>query len=354
MSIYLVVAVLTAIFSELSVKLRNKTIRKLSFLVAIIVPSFLYAVRYGIGTDYFNYASAFNRLQIIGFEGRFEWAYVLLNILVGRLGGSLELLFFIIAIIMFSFLYLSLKEYSNSISIGIGMLAYMLLFYQMSFNMVRHSVAMAICLFSVKYIQERKFWKFIMIIILASGFHNSALILIPAYVIHGQLNKQIPRMIIYFVSVVSVISIDKLIKPVLEKIPQFNYYLVYLQNDSGDFTFNYLIRHAPFILIGIMLYRFIKKYDRRYSFVYSLYVISLIMKLSGLIGAEYLNRISLNFEVVLILLVGYYVKYLNKTKHYFASVLIVIYLLIYWYYLYIFTGSHGTYPYKTILGLVFK
>jgi len=41
-------------------------------------PFFYYAIRYGIGTDYFAYISVFNRVQLIGFEGRFEWAYVFL------------------------------------------------------------------------------------------------------------------------------------------------------------------------------------------------------------------------------------------------------------------------------------
>ncbi len=354
MGIYLAVAIVTAIFSELSVKSRNKTIRRLSILAAIIVPSFLYAVRYGIGTDYFSYASAFNRLQLIGFEGRFEWAYVLLNIIVGRLGGSLELLFLIIAIIMFLFLYLSLKEYSNSISVGIGMLAYMLLFYQMSFNMVRHSVAMVVCLYSIKYIHEKRPLKFLMLVLLATGFHNSAIILIPAYIVSKQLSegkRKISRLLIFTISTIGVLSIDSLITPILKSIHQLNYYLFYIQNETGEFTFNYLIRHAPFVLVGIFLIKYIKRDDTRYIFLFSLYIMSLILKLSGLVGAQYINRISLNYEIVLVLIVAYFIKYFNKSRHVFASFAIICYLLIYWYYIYIYTISHGTYPYKSIFGL---
>ena len=354
MGIYLSIASITAIFSELSVRAKNKTIKKLCILVTIILPSFFYAVRYGIGTDYFNYAAAFDRLQSTAFEGRFEWAYVSLNLIVGHLGGNLEVLFFITAIIMISFLYFALCEYSNMISVGFAMFTYMLLFYQMSFNMVRQSVAMIICLYSIKFIQRRQLLKFTLIIILALGFHNSVLVFIPVYFLYMYLGKeknQISRLSIYILTIVGVLSIDKVLTKILKAIPQLSYYLVHLQNETGEFTFNYLIRHAPFIILGLLLYKCIKRRDERYIFLFSIYIISLLLKLSGLVGAQYINRISLNFEIVIVLLVAYYVNYFNKTKQIFASIAIVVYLLIYWYYMYILTLSHGTFPYQSIFGI---
>ncbi len=46
---------------------------------------------------------------------------------------------------------------------------------------VRQSIAMAILLFSFKYIKERKFTKFILIVFIASLFHRSSLVFIPMY-----------------------------------------------------------------------------------------------------------------------------------------------------------------------------
>ena len=354
MWIYLVIAIITAIFSEVSVKSKSKAVRKLGALITVTLPSFFYSIRYGIGTDYFNYVSAFNRIQIIGFEDRFEWAYVSLNLLVGRLGGSVEILFFITALIMMIFLYLGLREYSNSISIGFAMFAYMLLFYQMSFNMVRHSVAMTICLFAYKYIRDRKLVKFLLCVFLATGFHNSSLILVPIYFLYKPLadkNKKFSRLWIYIITTICVLSIDKLITPILQRSNQLSYYLIYLQSEGSQFTFNYLIRHAPFILVGVFLYKYIKRYDDRFVFLFSLYVTSLLLKLSGMIGIQYINRISVYLEIALILMIAYCVRYLNNLRYFFVSMGIVSYLVIYWYYTYIYTGAHGTFPYMSILGL---
>jgi hypothetical protein len=54
-----------------------------------------------------------------------------------------------------------------------------------AFNLsgIRQSIAMAICLFSYKYIQERKLFKFLLIIFFAGLFHKSSIFFIPAWFI---------------------------------------------------------------------------------------------------------------------------------------------------------------------------
>ncbi|HAK42626.1 MAG TPA: hypothetical protein DCM59_07875 [Clostridium sp.] len=49
--------------------------------------------------------------------------------------------------------------------------------------MIRQSIAMAICLFSYKYLLRRNFIKYVLIILIAGMFHYSAFILLPLYFI---------------------------------------------------------------------------------------------------------------------------------------------------------------------------
>lgn len=351
MAVYLITSIITSINMHLSIKCRYKIIRILNTIFGILIPSIIYSIRYGIGTDYFNYASAFKTLQYTGFEGRFEWAYVSINLLVGKLDGNLESVFFITAVIMFIFLREILKEHSNILSPGIITLTYMLIYYQMSFNLVRNSVAILICLYSYRFIKERSLLKFILVVILASGFHNSALLVIPLYFFYNVLGKKtriVSRISLYVITALSVFFLDKALIRLLQLIPKFSYYTFYIEGSANEISFVPLLIQLPFILLGIIPFIVIGKKDKNFSFLYSTYIISVLLKLSRFVGTQYLDRISLNYEIALILLTAYYISYFNKKKEFIMSFIILGYMFAYWYFVYIFMGNHGTFPYQWI------
>ena len=354
MVIYFLVALITAICSEISVKSKYKLVRRFNVLLVIGIPSLLYTFRYGIGTDYFKYVSAFYRLQETGFSGRFEWAYVLINLIVGKLNGNIQMVFLVTSIIMMAFIYCAVKHYAKSLSVGVAMFSYMMMYYQMSFNIVRQSVAMAICLYSIKYIHDRKFLKFLVFILLASGFHISALLLLPFYFFYeilGEKRKKWTRLLFYMIVLLGVINIGSLLIPIFNRISGLVYYGFYLDSYTSDFSIGLFSRFIPFLLIGLFLYNPIWKRDKNFVLIFSLYTTGLIFKLTGLVGAKYISRIALNFEITLVLLVAYYVGKFNERRELFASLILLFYVVINWWYVYIFTGSHATFPYRSIFGL---
>ena len=56
-------------------------------------------------------------------------------------------------------------------------------FYGNSLNFIRQCIAIAIFLYSIEYIKKKKFIPYLLIILLASTFHKSMLIMIPVYFI---------------------------------------------------------------------------------------------------------------------------------------------------------------------------
>ena len=354
MAIYIVVTLITAICSEISVKSKYKTIRLFSVILAIVIPSTLYALRYGIGTDYFSYVSAYHKLQEIGFNSRYEWGYVLINLIVGKLNGNVQLVFFLTSVIMMTFIYCAIRFYSKSLNVGIAMFSYMMMYYQMSYNAVRQSVALAICLYSIKYIYERKLLRFTLLTLIASGFHNTALLFFPFYFFYkilGERDKKGLRFLLYILMLIVVLNLRTLLGPIFNRIPSLSYYSSYLDSSTSDFSIGLFSRFIPFLLIGLYLYNHIWKRDKRFVLLFSLFIIGLILKLTGLVGAKYINRIALSFEVTVIFLIAYYVKSFNKKREFFASIILLFYVVINWWYIYIYTGSHGTFPYRSILGI---
>ncbi|KYG30595.1 EpsG family protein [Alkalihalobacillus trypoxylicola] len=351
MFFYLFLAIIVAVFAELSLKVKSKIMKVLCFIIMITLPSFLFAVRYGIGTDYYSYLNSFEQVRN-GNSIRLEWGYEGLNKIVAFLGGEVELVFFITGIIMFSFIFLALKNYRNILSPGIGMFMFMLLYYQMSFNTVRQVVTMSIVLYSMKFIKERQLIKFTILIIFASGFHNSALLFFPVYFIYeliGKKNRGVYKFFLYFLILAAIFSMDKILLPVLSLNPELDYYVKYLENDKTlDTGLGFLIRSLPFLIIGFYLFKFLKIRDRFLIFYSSIFIISLLFKFTAFVGADYINRLSWNFEVVLIVLIPYYIRVLNNRGETFLSWLLLCYVILHWYYIYIYIGSHGSFPYQWI------
>lgn len=357
MAIYFTVALITAVFSEISVKSSNKIIRRVCVLFVIALPSLLFAFRYGIGTDYFAYVSNFQKLQTIGIHAvrfKFEWVYILINLIVGKLNGSIEMVFLITSIIMMSFIYYAARHYAKYLSVGAAIFSYMMLYYQMSFNIVRQSVAMAICLYSIKYIHDRKLFKFLLFILIASGFHISALMFFPFYFLYkilGWKNKKAIRVLFYIIVLIGAFNINSLVITIINRIPSLSYYRVYFQSSGRNIDVGFLIRYSPFLLTALYLYKHSWKRDKNFTLIFSLFIIGLILKLSGIVGSSYINRIALNFEITLILIIAYFVKGFNRKRELFASLILLLYVGFNWWYIYIYIGSHGTFPYRSIFSL---
>ena len=131
--------------------------------------------------DFFYATQGANSLKEL-MDFRFEIGYVLLVKAISLLTNNPNYMFVIISFItlfgicVFVYKYSSIKWMSILLFISLG-------FYYTSFNMIRQFIAIAIVMLSYKYLIEKNFLKFFMIVLCASLFHMSALIFIPFYFI---------------------------------------------------------------------------------------------------------------------------------------------------------------------------
>lgn len=66
----------------------------------------------------------------------------------------------------------------------LGVLIYCFWLYPFSFNIMRQTIAIAICLWGYKYVLERKPIKYVITVIVAAGFHLSAFLALSVYIIN--------------------------------------------------------------------------------------------------------------------------------------------------------------------------
>lgn len=110
-----------------------------------------------------------------------ELGYVYLNVLLSNLTANRYIFIFILTLIIYVLYFLNLKRYASDYRIALLLFLGLLFFF--TFTYLRQMIGVGITGLSLKYVYERKLLKFVVFVLLAALFHNSAIILFPAYFI---------------------------------------------------------------------------------------------------------------------------------------------------------------------------
>lgn len=155
------------------------------YALPVILLSVLFGFRYEIGTDYLNYKEIYETsfsgsLKQSLTESNVEYIYAIISHILYHAGLPYYIMFFVMALIPMCFFYAAFKDKPFLI----GYAAYFLaatgvLFW--FFNIQRQGIAFFILLFSIKYIKNKNFNKFLLCVIIATGFHVSSLLFIFCY-----------------------------------------------------------------------------------------------------------------------------------------------------------------------------
>ena len=119
--------------------------------------------------------------------GYSEKGFYFIGVVVKTFTDNIHIYLTVVAGLSLLFLYKSLKRYS--ILPLIGLCAYIARFF-MGRNLVqiRAGLAYLIVIWGIKYIQEKSFWKYLLVVFIASLFHTSAWIALPLYFLSNWIN----------------------------------------------------------------------------------------------------------------------------------------------------------------------
>ena len=143
-------------------------------------------LRWETGTDwmsYYNHFSLFSNFTSL-FLSDFEYGYGLFVWLIKSIFPYYSIFLLFHAIIYYFLIFKSFKRYTPNLYLSL------LLFYTLSMGVMgsnRQLIALAICIYAVKFIIDKKPFVFLLLIFLAVLFHTTALI----FVIYYFLNRNI-------------------------------------------------------------------------------------------------------------------------------------------------------------------
>lgn len=231
--LFLFFAILT-IYMEKSTKDTKKVYAFFSFLLLFLIMGFrdpsvgtdiqAYLYRYNYETPNLKtFISEFNLISFFTEEGGFK----LLNSILKTLRfNDLHYVMFYSLVFSLSFV---LFYYKYSKNVFISILLYITIGnFAMSMTGLRQTMAIIIVLYSFKYITERKFLKFLLLVIMASTFHLSVLICIPIYFLFGA-NLKKKDVIFIFCIVLCLIPLNKIfyryLTSVVSLFPKYQIYI---------------------------------------------------------------------------------------------------------------------------------
>ena len=192
---------LVLLFGVFIASLIGSRSRKLGLFVISLLFIAVMGFRNNITSDYSNYEMLYNQMWyeyketgLLGMLGihfltdKLEPGFSLLNLIVYWLsGGSYRALLLVTSTIIIVPLF---RFYAKFPKVFYAIALYLVIgTYFEGFNIMRQMMAASIATLSFKYIQGRKFLKYIGVIVVATLFHITALLMIPSYFLFIQKHR---------------------------------------------------------------------------------------------------------------------------------------------------------------------
>lgn len=164
-------------------KIPKKQKKHILFFLILIFTLFR-GFRWETGTDWEQYYQVFQDIDLQNFyyyeragtAEKMELLYAFINAFIKALGGNYTVF------LLLTNLFCLISYYNICINFSkYPIIAFASILCSINFFPVRQDIAIAILLFSYKYIVERKLLKFTLIILLAQLIHNSSILFFPLY-----------------------------------------------------------------------------------------------------------------------------------------------------------------------------
>ncbi len=190
MILYITVAVVTAFLAhqvdnhpkrQLYHLTRQQLCNRVCLTAIFVILFLLSACRLNVGNDYAKYVEFMHLVNCDAYVPTEIGFNLLVKLLYGLSGYENFLLVFA----FYSFvtaLFFLLAMYEQSDEFGFTFFLFMTLgYYFQTFSTVRYYLALAVALYSMKFVLRRQWGRFIVLILLGATFHKSLLVVIPLY-----------------------------------------------------------------------------------------------------------------------------------------------------------------------------
>ena len=276
-----------------------------------------------------------------------ESAYMFVVFIGAKLFKSLFGPLFLTSLIINTGVFVGLFRIREHLSYNIAIMVYCFMFYQQSYNMMRQWMAMAIIIYGIKYIYDRKLIKYIITVLVAMLFHRSAFIGISLYFLALYMEKPrnlLRQTVVITGTVLGVVFFQSIVAALTSSGMLTAKYLKYSLGGTVSLFWQELVIRIPPIALCTVLYKPMKKADIHHAFWFIIMLIeAAISQLHSIMDLA--TRIGAYFWVSQIIELSMACKVGIRNQKILVKSLVASYVILYWFVMYIYFGYSDTYPY---------
>lgn len=310
---------------------------------SIFMLSFL---RFDVGYDYDNYVSSFKSVYNGSYEStngflKYSSYYWICKIFSFTKKGYI-LVFGFYSFFTLFFLFKALLN-RGVLCVGVFIfITYNFLF--ISYDQIRQVLAISMFVYSIQFIEDGKFKKFIVTILLASIIHVSALAVIPFFFVRNVKPKLVIWSIIVLLFVIGYYSglWESLREKFFELVPYYNFYANY-QNQLTSAKLNSNIGVAFLILVSFILMFYLRKTGENILFYTTVFGIIIYLFASNNLNIWRFANYFLFMQCISIPII---LKQWKSPYAIWRAFFIVTGCILFQ--MYILNSPRGTTPYRTI------
>ena len=301
-----------------------------SLFFTLITLALIAGLRENVGADWNSYLNIYHNPED---SERVEFGYRLINDYFRDMHIPYNFLLILMNIFSLSFMYFFIKNNTKLMMIAV-LLFFCDLYFYYNLSGIRQAVAISITCYSIKYVLNKNFYKFILSILIASSFHATALVFILVYFFPKKtptLKELVILVSLFYAAFMFMESISDLIT--VANIKDANYYTKYQDNtNSTDGYYVGMLRRSVLIIL-LLFYSRQFLIDKSNCLFVNIYIFGFIIyiatyRISPDIGVR-LSSYFIIFEIIILGRLIWMIKsLLNRTVIVIFFVIISLYKII--------------------------
>lgn len=310
------------------------------------------------GYDRYIYGEVFDQISLVTRAGgdvtqttgyqlyHTEWLFLAFNQLMSFVTINRYIFIFTLTLIIYTLLFFNIKQYCDDYPFAV--ILFLGLWFFFTFTYLRQVTAATIGWLAIRYAIERKPIPFFAIVLLAYGFHNSAIVLAPLYFVPQR--KFSPALIVVGLALCLVIGMSNMMGGIFGAADAFTDAARIEQNintfEEGEFRFAYFIEAVFFISLILWQYDLFDEENPRQITLMNMAIIFCALLLL-FVRSENGGRMAWLYMIGVIATVTYIAKESEFTV--IRSGIIIMCLLLFLRIFNAWQWNNSLYPYKTFL-----
>lgn len=267
-------------------------------------------------------------------EGSFETGFMLFLSLLNQLSSNPQLMVFVTALITNCLIIWTLRKYSSIFELQ----TYLYItsgYYLVTMNGIRQALVAAILFASTRFIIENKFKHYLLITLIMTTFHSSALIMLPVYFIARQEAWSKKTMLMFLILPIAFLFFKPLMSIIFKTIEGSRYAsyegAIMTGGEGGGNVFRVIIAAIP-VVIAYFGRNKLKQAWAESNVLVNMSLINLIIMLFSLFNWIF-ARFTFYFQLYNFILLPYLIKTIfDREEKQLIYYLLVLFYFAFFYY----------------------